>query len=107
MTTITKSPNLDYSSTPVQRRGWPPLHPIHRWIDNIPVKSARFAHFVCWLVPCDCPFERNITLFGHKLFHIPPLCHLNPFYNELVGLRFRALAYLSDICEVDVTQYIC
>jgi hypothetical protein len=43
---------------------------------------------------------------GHR-FHIPPMCKLNPFYNEFVSLRLRALAYLSDDCGEDVTQYIC
>jgi hypothetical protein len=45
-------------------------------------------------------------LFG-TFFHVPPLCELNPFYNELVFLRFRALSYLSDVCGEDVTKYIC
>ena len=47
---------------------------------------------------------RNIQLFKWRL-HIPPLCHLNPFYNEFVMLRFRALSYLSDVCGEDVTRY--
>ena len=104
---ITKSPNLNYSTLPVPRKGWDLLGPIRDWIDSITVRKSRFAHFICRLIPCKCPFERDVTLFGRKLFHIPALCRLNPFYNELVGLRCRALTYLSDICEVDVTQYIC
>ncbi|MCG8368844.1 MAG: Mo-dependent nitrogenase C-terminal domain-containing protein [Pseudanabaenales cyanobacterium] len=107
MNTITKSPNLSYFPTPAQRKDWDPLRPIRRWINSITVKNSRFAHFVCQLIPCECPFERDVVLLGRKLFHIPPLCKLNPFYNEIVGLRFRALTYLSDVCEVDVTQYIC
>ena len=107
MTTITKSPNLNYFPIPTQRKGWDPLRPIRHLIDSITVKNARFAHFVCRLIPCKCPFERDIVFLGRKLFRIPALCKLNPLYNELVGLRLRALTYLSDICEVDVTRYIC
>ena len=103
MTTITKSPNLDRFPTP--QKGL--LQPIRHWLDSIRVDNTRFAHLVCRLIPCECPFERDVTLFGRKLFHIPPLCKLNPFYNELVGLRLRALAYLSDVCEVDIDRYIC
>ncbi|MFM7367118.1 MAG: Mo-dependent nitrogenase C-terminal domain-containing protein, partial [Sphaerospermopsis kisseleviana] len=40
-------------------------------------------------------------------FHIPAICQINPLYNEVVGLRFRALSYLVDECGEDVTQYIC
>ncbi|MEL7036592.1 MAG: Mo-dependent nitrogenase C-terminal domain-containing protein [Cyanobacteria bacterium J06592_8] len=83
------------------------LAPLRRWVDRIEVKSARFAHFLCRLIPCDCPFDRDIALFGRKLFHIPPLCELNPLYNEFVGLRFRALSYLADECGEDITKYIC
>ena len=104
---LTKSPNLNYSPIPVPSKGWDLLRPMRNWIDSITVRNSRFAHFICRLIPCKCPFEQDVILFGRKLFHIPPLCKLNPLYNELVGLRFRALAYLSDICEVDVTQYIC
>lgn len=107
MTTITNSPDFNYYPTPAQRKGLNPLRPIRRWIDSITVRNSRFAHFVCRLIPCKCPFEQEVILFGRKLFHIPPLCKLNPLYNELIGLRFRALAYLSDVCEADVTQYIC
>jgi hypothetical protein len=42
---------------------------------------------------------------GRKLFHIPPLCKLNPLYEEVVSLRFRALCYLADECGEDVTPY--
>lgn len=37
---------------------------------------------------------------------IPPLCQLNPFYEEVVMLRFRALTYLSDVCQEDISQYV-
>ncbi|HIK03635.1 MAG TPA: Mo-dependent nitrogenase C-terminal domain-containing protein [Trichormus sp. M33_DOE_039] len=82
------------------------LRPLRRWVDNFPVKNARFAHVVCQLIPCCCPFERNINLFGRTI-HIPALCKLNPLYDEFVGLRFRALSYLADECGEDVTKYIC
>jgi Mo-dependent nitrogenase C-terminus len=82
------------------------LTPIRRWIDAIEVRSPRLAHWICQLIPCSCPFEHKFTLFGH-FFHTPPLCELNPFYNEFVALRFRALSYLSDVCGENVDRYIC
>lgn len=80
--------------------------PIRRLINNIEIQSDRTAHLICKLIPCNCPFERDITLLGYTL-HIPPLCKLNPLYNELVYLRFRALSYLTDVCHEDVAHYIC
>jgi len=53
----------------------------------------------------QCPFEQDIYLFGRKIGHIPPLCKLNPLYEELIGLRFRALCYLADECGQDVSCY--
>lgn len=82
------------------------FYPLRLWVNNIEVKNEKFAHFLCNLIPCSCPFERDVTIFGHT-FHIPALCKLNPLYNETVSLRLRALIYLEGDCEEDITQYIC
>lgn len=82
------------------------LHPVKDWLDGMAIHDPRLARFICHLVPPQCPFERDITLFGRKLVHIPPLCKLNPLYEQLVGLRFRALSYLADDCQEDVSAYI-
>jgi hypothetical protein len=82
------------------------LCPLRLLVDSIEVKNDKFAHFLCQLIPCTCPFERNITIFGNT-FHIPALCKLNPLYNEVVALRLRALTYLEGDCGEDVSQYIC
>jgi hypothetical protein len=82
------------------------LNPLRRWVDQLEVANRRFAHLVCRVIPCCCPFERDISLFGRTV-HIPALCKLNPLYDEFVGLRFRALTYLTDVCGEDVTRYIC
>ncbi|MBW4684684.1 MAG: Mo-dependent nitrogenase C-terminal domain-containing protein [Komarekiella atlantica HA4396-MV6] len=82
------------------------LNPLRRVVDGVQVKHNRIAHLICQIIPCCCPFERQIKLFGRS-FDIPALCKLNPLYNEFVGLRFRALSYLADECGEDVTKYIC
>lgn len=79
--------------------------PIRNWLDQMDVQSAQFAHSVCKLIPAQCPFERHIQVFGRTLFHIPPLCKLNPVYDQVVALRFRALCYLADVCGEDITPY--
>jgi tellurite resistance protein len=83
-----------------------PLKPAREWLDQLKVHDPRLARFVCKLIPSQCPFERDVVLFGHKLVHIPPMCKLNPLYDQLVGLRFRALSYLADDCGEDVTPYL-
>lgn len=82
------------------------LHPVKDWLDGMAIHDPRLARFVCKLIPPQCPFERDVKLFGHKLVHIPPLCKLNPLYEQLVGLRFRALSYLADDCQEDISDYI-
>lgn len=79
--------------------------PLRRWLDRIDVQNAKLAHSICKLIPAQCPFERDITVFGHTLFHVPPMCKLNPVYDQVVALRFRALCYLADVCGEDVTPY--
>lgn len=80
--------------------------PIRRSIDALEIHSEKTAHLICKLIPCKCPFERDIS-FLNLTFHIPPLCKLNPLYNELIYLRFRALSYLTDVCHEDIAPYLC
>ncbi|MBN3947524.1 MAG: Mo-dependent nitrogenase C-terminal domain-containing protein [Nostoc sp.] len=82
------------------------LNPLRRVVDGIQVKNNRIAHLICQIIPCCCPFEQQFKLFGRSI-DIPALCKLNPLYDEFVGLRFRALSYLADVCGEDVTKYIC
>jgi tellurite resistance protein len=81
------------------------LRPVRKWLDGLEIDDPRVARFLCKMIPSQCPFERDIKLFHHKIVHIPPLCKLNPLYEQLVGLRFRALSYLADECQEDVSPY--
>ena len=92
-------------SQPVKKPAFDILQPVRQWIDKIEVRNSRLAHRLCKLIPAQCPFERDVCFFGRKLFHIPPMCKLNPLYEEVVSLRFRALCYLADECGEDVSCY--
>lgn len=81
------------------------LKPIRNWLDCLQVRDPKTAHRIAKLIPSQCPFERDIKLFGRTVAHIPPLCKLNPFYDQFVGLRFRALCYLVDECGEDIQSY--
>jgi hypothetical protein len=74
------------------------LDPLRNWIDGIEVSNPETARLLCKLIPSQCPFERDVVLFGQKLMHIPPMCKINPLFDQLVGLRFRSLCYLVDEC---------
>ncbi len=81
------------------------LKPLRQRLDNLEISDREFAHSLCKLIPSQCPFERTIKVFGRTVLRIPPLCKLNPLYEEVVGLRFRALCYLADQCGEDVSIY--
>ena len=83
-----------------------PLKPAREWLDQLEVHDPRLARFVCKLIPSQCPFERDVVLFKKKLVHIPAMCKINPLYDQLVGLRFRALSYLADDCGEDITPLL-
>lgn len=104
ITDSAQSQTLPQSPTP-QKIRFAPLAPIRTWLDAIAIRDQGFAHWLCRTIPSQCPFERDITLLGRTLIHIPPLCKLNPFYEQVVGLRFRALCFLADECGEDVTPY--
>jgi hypothetical protein len=78
------------------------LQPLREWLDTIEIQNPKVAKLVAKVIPAQCPFERDIILFGLKVAHIPPMCKLNPLYDELVGLRFRALCYLTEQCGEDI-----
>lgn len=85
--------------------GFDAFLPIRRWLDGIQIQSPELAHWICQTIPAQCPFERTLKLFGRTILHIPPLCKLNPVYDQVVALRFRALCYLADVCGEDISQY--
>jgi hypothetical protein len=81
------------------------LCPLKQWLDSMEIQNPQSARTIAKLIPAQCPFERDIVVFGRKIAHIPPLCKLNPLYEQLVGLRFRALCYLVDQCGEDIQSY--
>jgi len=82
-----------------------PLKPLRSWLDNLKISNPRLAHQLCKSIPSQCPFERDLNLFGRTLLHIPPMCKLNPLYDEVVMLRFKAMCYLADECGEDISEY--
>lgn len=81
------------------------LAPIDGWLASLDINSPQVAEAIVRLIPAQCPFERDISLWGHHLFHIPPMCKLNPLYDRFVELRFRALCYLVDTCGSDISAF--
>ena len=79
--------------------------PLRQWIESIKIVDSGIAYLVCRVIPARCPFERKIQLFNRTLLYIPPLCKLNPLYEQLVELRYKSLCYLADECGEDVTFY--
>ena len=92
--------------TPPETSGVDVLSPVKDWLDEMEIEDPRLARFICKVIPPQCPFERDINLFGRTIAHIPPLCKLNPLYEQFTGLRFRSLSYLADDCQEDISEYI-
>ncbi|MGV2828524.1 Mo-dependent nitrogenase C-terminal domain-containing protein [Myxosarcina sp. GI1(2024)] len=85
-----------------------PLNPwqfLQQWLDGLEIQEAQTARRIVKLIPSQCPFAREIQVFGKVIFRIPALCKFNPLYEQLMGLRFRALCFLADSCDEDVTSY--
>lgn len=78
---------------------------ISQWLDAVEVHDRNLAQLLCKMIPASCPFERDLKFLNRTIFHIPPLCKLNPFYEQVVSLRFRCLSYLADKCGEDITIY--
>ncbi|ELR98990.1 Mo-dependent nitrogenase C-terminal domain-containing protein [Gloeocapsa sp. PCC 73106] len=91
--TVTKTKKIDL------------LFPLRQWLDNYEISNAKAARNICALIPAQCPFARKVQLWGKTILTIPPLCKLNPLYEEVMILRFRALSYLVEECREDVSNY--
>lgn len=102
---IKRNPETIFDLMNAQMPPFNGLYPIREWLNRLEIKNAALAHLICRIVPVQCPFERDICFFGRTLVHIPPLCKLNPLYEEVTGLRFRALCYLADECGEDIRCY--
>lgn len=48
-----------------------PLDTLRHWLDSIQIQDTKLARFLAQVIPGQCPFEKDITLFGHKVLHIP------------------------------------
>lgn len=81
------------------------LHPIRQWLESLEIRNPQVARSLCKIIPARCPFEREIKLVDRTIVRIPPLCKLNPFYDQIVCIRFKSLTYLADQCGEDVTLY--
>lgn len=81
------------------------LEPMRNWLNGLTINTPQLARRICHLIPAQCPFARNVKFFGRTVFSIPPLCKINPVYEELMMLRFRALCYLADECGEDISAY--
>ena len=95
---------MDYS-LPRLKRSIDLFKPLRNWLENIPVKDEKTAQRIVSLIPADCPFERDIKIFGRVVGHIPPMCKLNPLYDQFVMLRFKAMCYLVDECGQDAAAF--
>ncbi len=102
MASLTSPSTLERNCTGL---GFAPLRPLRRWLDGIEFTSYGSARWICRLIPSSCPFERDITLWGRTV-HIPALCSINPLYEEVIGLRLRALVCLTEVWGEDATPYI-
>ena len=81
------------------------LQRLQKRLEAIEINSPSLARWVCRVIPASCPFERQIKLGSYTLISIPPLCKFNPFYDQLMLLRFKSLAYLAEECNEDLTLY--
>ncbi len=87
------------------QKSWDLLKPVRQWLAQVRITETQIAHRICKSIPSQCPFAREIKILDRTILKIPPLCKLNPLYDDLMELRFRAMCYLVDDCGEDVSQY--
>ncbi len=81
-----------------------PFTYIKNKLESWEIKEKKVAQKIVIFIPSQCPFARDIYWGDRKILTIPPLCKINPFYEDLMMLRFKALCFLSEIGD-DITPY--
>jgi hypothetical protein len=54
------------------------FRPLRQWVSHLRVETPRRARKVAELIPAQCPFERDIVLYGRSIAHIPPPVQAQP-----------------------------
>lgn len=90
------------NSLPSMNFGINLLRFVQQWFESVEIHNSKVARLLCKIIPARCPFERRIQFWQHTILYIPPLCKLNPFYEQLVGLRLKSLTYLVNECSEDI-----
>ena len=80
------------------------LNLMRQYLKSIRIHNYIVARLLYQSIPACCPFEREVKLFNRIIVRIPPLCKLNPFYKQIVELRFKALVYLANDGGENVTD---
>lgn len=73
------------------------LQSVRQYLESVEIRNPKLARLLCQIIPDRCPFEREIKVGDRTILRIPPLCKLNPFYYQVVSLRFKCLCYLATI----------
>lgn len=73
------------------------LQSVRQYLESVEIHNPKLARLLCQIISDRCPFEREIKLGDRTILRIPPLCKLNPFYNQVVSLRFKCLCYLATV----------
>jgi hypothetical protein len=81
------------------------LKSLQQRIESFEIDEEQLARRIVKLIPASCPFAREVRVFGQVILRIPALCKLNPLYEQLMALRFRAMSFLADNCGEDITSY--
>lgn len=71
------------------------LERLRGWLDAQAPSDPAVARLLVKLIPAQCPFERDVMVLGRRIVHIPPMCRINPLYEQLMALRFRCLCLLA------------
>lgn len=71
------------------------LERLRGWLDAQAPADPAVARLLVQLIPAQCPFERDVVVLGRRIVHIPPMCRINPLYEQLMALRFRCLCLLA------------
>jgi len=74
------------------------LRSVRHWLDALEVREPRVARLLCKLIPAQCPFERDIKLFGKSLSYAT-VVQAQPALRTISWPTLRSMCYLEGIAD--------
>jgi len=87
--------HLTVDQNKITRRKIDLLQPLLQWLDSLEIENRKSALLLARLIPAQCPFERDVILFGRKNSSYSPNVQAKPSIRPTCRFTFSRFVLFS------------